>query len=79
MEVVDEVVEVAAVAMEEVGAAVEVEEAEVVVAETTMTMMTRTTYLRPHLCPHLRPSRDPPDAVDDEPIGSSTMPRCNNN
>ena len=66
MGVVDEVVEVVAVEVVEVEV---VEEAEVAV-ETTM-MMT----------PHLRPSRDPPDADvgDDEPTGSSTTPRCNNN
>ena len=66
MGAVDEVVEVA---VEEV-------EVEVVAVETTMTMMMMTT-----MTPHPRPSRDPPDADvgDDEPTGSSTTPRCNNN
>ena len=74
MEVVDEVVEVEVEVEAAVEEAAEVEEVEVVAVETTMTMMTRTTYLRPHL----RPSRDPPD-VDGESTGSSTTPRCNNN
>ena len=57
---------------------VEVVEVEAAAAEvmtmtmTTMRMMTKT--------PRLRPWRDRPDVdVGDEPTGSSTTPRCNNN
>ena len=65
MGAVDEVVEVVAVEVVEVA------------VDTTMTMMMTMTTTTPHP----RPSRDPPDVdvVDDEPTGSSTTPRCNNN
>ena len=68
LEVEDEAV--LAVAMGAVDEVVEVVAVEVAV-ETTMTTTT----------PHPRPSRDPPDADvgDNEPTGSSTTPRCNNN
>ena len=76
LEVEDEAVPATEVVMGVVDEVVEVavEAAEVTVMTTTMTtmMMMET--------PHLRPLRDPPDVDDDdEPTGSSTMPRCNNN
>ena len=73
MGVVDEVVEAVEAA----------EAAEAVVETTTMTTMTTTRKA----APHPRPSRVFPDVYDneiddeydDELIGSSTIPRCNNN
>ena len=53
--------------VEAVAVAVEVEVVEEVEAVTTMMMI------------HLHPLRDPPDADVDEPTGSLTTPRCNNN
>ena len=77
MGVVDEA---AAVAVEAVAATVVAEAAEAVVETTTMTTTRKA-------APHPRPSRvfqdvydnEIDDEYDDELIGSSTIPRCNNN
>ena len=85
LEVEDEAVPVVMGVVDEVVEAVEAvaEAAEAVVETTTMTTMTTTRKA----APHPRPSRVFPDVYDneidgeydDELIGSSTTPRCNNN
>ena len=82
-----EAVEAEAAAVAEVVEAVEAVEAEAAVEAVAVEGMTTMTTTMTRAAPHPRPSRVFPDVYDneiddeydDELIGSSTTPRCNNN